>query len=141
TQEAIDNDGYFRTGDLGYTLNEQHFIFQARKGDYLRLGGFLVNPQEVQDYIESLDGVISCQVVGASLQGKAVPVAFAIAREGASLSEDGITAASRRYLSGSKGARNVVFVTACPVVQSANSNKIQRGELEKQPQQLLDPLP
>ena len=140
THEAIDRDGYFRTGDLGYTLNDQHFIFQARKGDYLRLGGFLVNPQEVQDYIESLDGVISCQVVGANLQGKAVPVAFIIAREGVSLSEAEIIAHSRRQLAGFKVPKKVVFVAAFPVVQSANSNKIQRGELQKQAQQLLDAL-
>ncbi|HBP28014.1 MAG TPA: acyl-CoA synthetase [Advenella kashmirensis] len=138
THEAIDSDGYFRTGDLGYTLNDQHFIFQARKGDYLRLGGFLVNPQEVQDYIESLDGVKSCQVVGASLQGKAVPVAFVIAHEGSNLSEAEIIALSRHQLAGFKVPKKVVFVTAFPVVQSANSNKIQRGELQKQAQQLLD---
>ena len=138
TAQAIDAEGYFRTGDLGHTVSDRSFVFHARRGDFLRLGGFLVNPQEIQQFIESLPGVASCQVVGATHAGKAVPVAFVIAASGESLDEAPILAACRARLAGFKVPRCVGIVTAFPVVESANSNKIQRGALQKMAQALLD---
>ncbi len=138
TAQAIDAQGYFRTGDLGHTVSDQSFVFHARRGDFLRLGGFLVNPQEIQQFIESLPGVASCQVVGATHAGKAVPVAFVIAASGMRLAEAQIIAACRGQLAGFKVPRCVEIVTAFPVVESANSNKIQRGALQKIAQARLD---
>ena len=66
TARAFTDDGYFKTGDLGYALSEQQFVFQARMGDSLRLAGFLVNPAEIEQVVESLPGVRACQVVGAT---------------------------------------------------------------------------
>ena len=57
TARAFTDDGYFKTGDLGYALSEQQFVFQARMGDSLRLAGFLVNPAEIEQVVESLPGV------------------------------------------------------------------------------------
>src|SRR3546814_20337287 len=76
TRAALTADGYFKTGDLGYTLGPRQFVFQARLGDSLRLAGFLVNPAEIEHLVESLPGVRACQVVGAERQGKTVPYAF-----------------------------------------------------------------
>ncbi|EWM44401.1 AMP-binding enzyme family protein [Bordetella holmesii 41130] len=56
TRKAISADGYFRTGDLGYTVDERMFIFQGRDGDHLRLGGFLVSPLEIEQFIEAVPG-------------------------------------------------------------------------------------
>lgn len=138
TAQAIDQDGYFRTGDLGHTVSDQAFIFHARNGDFLRIGGFLVNPGEIQEYIESLPGVLSCQVVGATYKEKTVPVAFVIPEEGYALQQNRILASCRGYLAGFKVPYLVHTVNAFPVVESANSNKIQRGELQKSAQKLLD---
>lgn len=140
TAEVIDAEGYFRTGDLGHTINEQAFIFHARSGDFLRIGGFLVNPEEIQTYIESLTGVQSCQVVGAVKKDKTVPVAFVIAKPGHSLQESQIMAACRSELAGFKVPALVHLVEAFPIVESANSNKIQRGELQKTAQRLIEEI-
>src|SRR5690606_20888220 len=90
TRSAVDAEGYFRTGDLGHTLDEQSFIFHAREGDFLRLSGFLVNPVEIEQFIETLAGVTACQVVGVVHEGKTVPVAFVVAETGATLTEQTI---------------------------------------------------
>jgi len=140
TAEVIDDEGYFRTGDLGHTVSDCAFIFHARSGDFLRIGGFLVNPGEIQTYIESLPGVSSCQVVGATSKGKTVPVAFVIAETGHIQPENQIMAACRSHLAGFKVPYLVKIIDAFPVVESANSNKIQRGELKKKAQKLLDEL-
>ena len=83
TGSALTADGYFKTGDLGYTLNPRQFVFQTRMGDSLRLSGFLVNPVEIEQVVETLPGVRACQVVGASQAGKTVPYAFVLLQDGA----------------------------------------------------------
>ncbi|NYT63243.1 AMP-binding protein [Alcaligenaceae bacterium] len=138
TAKAIDAQGYFRTGDLGHTLNNQHFVFLARRGDFLRLSGFLVNPSEIEIFISSLDGVSNCQVVGVAHQGKTVPVAFVIAEPGHSLQEDSIITYCKAHLAGFKVPVRICIVQAFPMVESANSNKIQRGKLQEQALALLN---
>ncbi|MGB6104287.1 MAG: AMP-binding protein [Pusillimonas sp.] len=138
TAKAIDAQGYFRTGDLGHTLDEHSFVFQARRGDFLRLGGFLVNPLEIENFIESLDGVSNCQVVGVIHEGKTVPVAFVIAAPGHSLEEQAIIAECKAQLAGFKAPVRVGMVDSFPVVESANSNKIQRGKLQAQALEILN---
>lgn len=140
TRQAISADGYFRTGDLGYTLDERSFVFQGRDGEHLRLGGFLVNPMEIEQFIEGLPGVRAVQVVGAQLQGRTVPVAFVIAApggEGEGDSEGAIIASCAAAMAKFKVPQRVAFVEAFPMVQSANSNKVQKHLLRKMAQELL----
>ncbi|MCY3830540.1 MAG: AMP-binding protein, partial [Rhodospirillaceae bacterium] len=75
TAEAIDDDGFLRTGDAGY-LDETGFVFLARMGDALRLGGFLVAPEEIMARIEEVAGVAASQVVGVTAGGKPRCAAF-----------------------------------------------------------------
>ncbi|NYT83590.1 AMP-binding protein [Alcaligenaceae bacterium] len=138
TAKAIDAEGYFRTGDLGHTVDDHSFVFHARRGDFLRLSGFLVNPLEIENFIESLDGVNNCQVVGVAHGDKTVPVAFVIAQPGDVLREQDIIAACKAQLAGFKVPLRVGVVDAFPVVESANSNKIQRGKLQEMALRLLN---
>ena len=41
-------DGFFKTGDLAYLRGDGSFVYLARMGDAMRLGGFLVSPVEVE---------------------------------------------------------------------------------------------
>lgn len=129
TAKAVSGDGYFRTGDLGLTLTDREFVFHGRNGDYLRLGGFLVNPLEIEGFIERIDGVRACQVVGTEFHGRLVPVAFVISEFGCEVSETSIIEKCRSSLARFKVPQRVATVDAFPVVQSANSNKIQRARL------------
>ena len=131
TAKAISEDGFFRTGDLGITLSEHEFSFQGRNGDYLRLGGFLVNPIEIESFVEGLDGVKACQVVGAEFQGRLVPFAFVIAEQDRQISEAEVIDQCKAAMARFKVPQRVVCLEAFPMVQSANSNKIQRPRLQQ----------
>ncbi len=48
TLDAFTADGFYRSGDLGYTVADGRFVFLTRMGDALRLGGFLVSPAEIE---------------------------------------------------------------------------------------------
>jgi fatty-acyl-CoA synthase len=137
TAQAIDSQGYFRTGDLGATQDDQSFIFHARRGDFLRLGGFLVNPVEIEQFIERHANVQACQVVGVSHQGKTVAVGFVIAEPDTVLDEASLLAHCKAQLAGFKIPARIAVINEFPVVQSANSNKIQRGKLQELALELL----
>lgn len=139
TAKAVDSEGYFRTGDLGETQNEQSFIFHARRGDFLRLGGFLVNPVEIEQFIEQHNDVQACQVVGVNHNGKTVAVGFVIAEPNAAVNEADLIKHCKAQLAGFKVPARIALISEFPVVQSANSNKIQRGKLQELALQLLQP--
>lgn len=135
TTDALTPDGYFKTGDIGYTLSSQAFIFEARKGNYIRLNGFLVNPIEIESHIETIAGVQAVQVVGAQEKEKTVCAAFIICKPGTTLSAATIQNHCRQHMAGFKSPKYVFFVEQFPVVVSANSNKIKTNELIDQANQ------
>lgn len=129
TRQALTDDGYFKTGDLGYTLTPRQFVFQTRMGDSLRLSGFLVNPVEIEQLVETLPGVRACQVVGATRDGKIVPYAFVLLHDGAKADPTGWTAACKAAMAGFKAPVGFTVLDAFPSVESANSVKIQKHRL------------
>lgn len=137
TAAAITDDGYFRTGDLGYARDEASFVFETRLGDVMRIGGFLVSPSEIEDAIKRIGGVADAQVVAAAIAGKSEPVAFVIADANAAPTADMIRAETAKTMASFKVPARVWFVDRFPVTQSANGTKIQRGKLREMAQQLL----
>ena len=141
TARAITADGFFRTGDLGYSVSDRQFVFQTRMGDSLRLSGFLVNPAEIEHAVEACDGIQACQVVGATHAGRIVPVAFVILRPGAIADPPGWAAYCKRIMAGFKVPVRFECIAEFPVVMSANSNKIQKTRLREIADALMANLP
>lgn len=137
TRSAHTPDGYYRSGDLGYTLADGRFVFLARIGDALRLGGFLVSPAEIEGVVQETPGIAACQVVGVPRPEGMRPVAFVTLQKSAALDE----AAVLRYV-GSRLARykvpmRVFPIDAFPVTPGANATKIQKGKLRELAEALL----
>jgi fatty-acyl-CoA synthase len=128
TAAAFTEDRYLRTGDLGYTV-PGGFVFLARIGDALRLGGYLVNPIEISSHIEAHPAVAACQVVGAKTNRGERAVAFVVKRAGANAGEGDLIAHCRAGLASFKCPEAVIFLDAFPVAESANGIKIQRAKL------------
>ena len=137
TRKAFTEDGYFKTGDLGYTVSDTQFVFQTRMGDSMRLSGFMVNPVEIEQCVEDQPGVQACQVVAGTKGSKVLPVAFVILREGASPETALWTQACKRVLAGFKVPVHFEIVTEFPSVQSANAVKIQKNKLREMADQIL----
>ncbi|MCD8504316.1 MAG: AMP-binding protein [Burkholderiaceae bacterium] len=138
TRKAFTDDGYFKTGDLGWCVSDRQFVFQARMGDSLRLGGFLVNPAEIETVVESLPGVAAAQVVAADLGAKSVAVAFVLLKDTTESTPDAWQAECKRQLAGFKVPVHFEVLESFPTVESANSVKIQKHKLREMAQQLLD---
>lgn len=131
TQGTFTGDGFVRTGDLGYTLADGRFIYQARMGDELRLAGFLVSPAQIEAVIEEHPSVQACQVVGIDTPRGTRPIAFVIGKPGIQFDAQAIGAFARARMAHYKVPERIVRLDAFPTVQSANAVKIQKAKLRE----------
>ncbi len=131
TKAAFTDDGFFKSGDLGYTVAEGEFVFLSRIGDVLRLSGFLVNPMEIEAVLDAHPGVQQSQVVGIDGARGLVPVAFVIPRNGAGVDEAALIAHCAKQIAHYKVPHHVLPIDAFPFTPSANGNKIQKAKLRE----------
>lgn len=129
TREAITEDGFYRTGDLGYTLADGRFIFQSRLGDALRLSGFLVSPAQIEGVIAEHPSIEACHVVGVDVAGEARPYAFVTCRPNIRFDEAEVLAFARERMARYKLPARIVCLDEFPTVQSANAIKVQKAKL------------
>jgi len=116
------------------------FVYQGRLGDSLRLGGFLVNPEEIEGFLQKQPGVAAAQVVAGERGGDRVAVAFVCAKPNHRLDEAAIVAACRDSLARYKVPARVIALEAFPTTDSPNGIKIQRAKLREMADRILREL-
>jgi fatty-acyl-CoA synthase len=131
TAAAFTSDGWFRTGDLGYTLPEGRCVFLSRLKDSLRLRGFLVDPVEIEEHIATHPAVELAQVVGVNLGEGEIAVAFIQPVAGVELDADQIRQHCRESIANYKVPSHFEFVTTFPRVDGANGQKVQKEVLRQ----------
>ena len=131
TAEAVRTDRFFRTGDIGHLREDGTFVYETRKGDAIRLGGFLVNPVEIEDALKRIPAVTDVQVIAVEISGQLRPVAFVVPAAGTTLTEDEVIAAARSIIAAFKVPARVWFVDEFPTTQSANGTKVQRSKFRE----------
>jgi fatty-acyl-CoA synthase len=136
-REAFTDDGYLRSGDLGALVEGDGFVYLTRRGDVLRLGGFLVSPVEIEDFLEKLEPVRAAQVVGVDTPSGAAPVAFVIPASGQDVDERWIIGRCEADLAKFKVPRRVICVDQFPTTPSANGERVQRQVLRRRAAELL----
>jgi fatty-acyl-CoA synthase len=129
TRAAFSADGYLRTGDLGYSTAEDAFVFLARLGDAVRLGGFLVSPAEIEDVLQTHPAVAGAQVVGVETVAGTKAFAFVIVEAGAAFDEAALIAHCAARIAKFKVPVRVQPIDAFPVTPGANATKIQKAKL------------
>jgi fatty-acyl-CoA synthase len=144
---SFTEDGYFRTGDLGYTIETGCFVYLSRMGDVLRCGGYLVSPLEIEAIIMEDSEIAACQIVGITENGTERPCAFVImhntdskiAAETAEV-ERRLIAHCRERTAQYKAPAHVFIVEAFPIAAGANGVKVQKNVLRKMAHDLLTGL-
>lgn len=131
TTKAVTEDGYFRTGDLGYLREDGSLVYLSRMGDAIRLGGFLVSPSEVEAVIKDMTGVLDAYIVAVEMDGTPRVVAFVHHDKSGRVDQDRVIEAAKAQLAAYKVPYRVWFVDEYPVTQSANGLKVQRGKLRQ----------
>ncbi len=127
---AFTEDGWFRSGDLGYR-DEDGFLFIAdRLKDMIISGGENIYPAEVEQLVNELEAVASVAVIGRpDERWGEVPLAVISVREGYSLTAEDV----RKHLDGRlaryKIPKTIVFVQEMP---RTASGKIRKATLREQ---------
>lgn len=119
------DDGWFRSGDIATVQPDGGFAFVTRAGDALRLGGFLVAPEEIEAHLAAQPGVAAAQVVA----DDGAAVAFVIPATG--FDEAAILAACARDLARFKVPKRIVTLGEFPTTDGPNGRKVQRARLRE----------
>jgi len=119
-------DGWLRTGDIGIMDEDGYMRITDRKKDMILVSGFNVYPNEIENVIAAVPGVVECGVIGVPdiIAGEVVK-AFVVA-EDPNLSADQIVAFCRQNLTNYKVPRMVEFRSELP---KTPVGKILRREL------------
>jgi len=126
TAKVMTADGYFKTGDVG-TMDERGFFrIVDRKKDMILCAGFNVYPNEVEDVVSQLPGVLECAAVGVPDEKAGEAIKLVIVRKGERLTEEQVRAHCRANLTGYKQPKVVEFRTELP---KTPVGKILRREL------------
>jgi len=137
TEAAFTEDGFFRTGDLARLEPDGSFEFLGRMGDVLRLGGFLVNPAEIEEHLQTHPSVHAAQVVAVGTAQGMRAVAFVVVSEGQALDHAALIVHCQT-LARYKQPMRFATLESFPVIESANGIKIRRTELRELAKALIE---
>lgn len=138
SQAALTDDGWFRSGDLGRTRRDGSFIYVSRLGDSLRLGGFLVDPAEIEALLLTHPRVRAAAVVGVARPGSG-DVAVAFVEADPATDTDSVLAWLKERTAAFKTPTHLIAVDTLPRVEGPNGVKVKRADLRRIAQDLLAP--
>ena len=129
TAAAFDEDGWFKTGDIGMIDANGYLHFMGRYKEMLKTGGINVAPIEVEEVLLRHPSVQEAFVCGVPDPVRdQIVAAVLVLKHGATLTEDEVVSHCRGQLAVFKVPRRVRFVTMDELPQTA-SRKVQRLKL------------
>jgi long-chain acyl-CoA synthetase len=126
TAKVMTPDGYFKSGDIGVQDDNGFFKIVDRKKDMILVSGFNVYPNEIEDVVSQLEGVMECASVGVADEKTGEAVKLVIVRKNPDLTEAQIREYCRANLTGYKQPKVIEFRTELP---KTPVGKILRREL------------
>ena len=127
--KVLGADGFLHTGDIG-VMDAKGFIrIVDRKKDMIIVSGFKVFPNEIEQVVMMLPGVLECAVVGVpDPHSGEVPKVYVVKKD-PQLTEQDVLEHCRRELTGYKRPKYVEFRTELP---KTNVGKILRRALREE---------
>jgi len=126
TRNAFTPDGYFRSGDIGLMDENGYVKIIDRKKDMIIVSGFKVYPNEVEEVLSEMPGILECAVIGTPDEETGEAVKAFIVKRDADLSEDQVLEYCKQQLTNYKRPKKIIFRSELP---KTNVGKILRREL------------
>jgi long-chain acyl-CoA synthetase len=126
TAKVMTADGWFRTGDIGVVDERGYFKIVDRKKDMILVSGFNVYPNEVEDVVSQMPGVLECAAVGVPDAKAGEAVKLVVVKKDPAVSEADVRAYCEANLTGYKRPKVVEFRADLP---KTPVGKILRREL------------
>jgi len=127
TAEIIDSNGWLKTGDIALIQPDGYMRIVDRKKDMILVSGFNVYPNELEDVLAALPGVLQCAAIGIpdEKSGEVIKV-FIVVKPGMTLTKEQVMEHMRANVTGYKVPKAIEFRDALP---TTNVGKILRREL------------
>ena len=126
TAKVMTADGFFRSGDIGVVDERGYFRIVDRKKDMILVSGFNVYPNEVEDVVTQMPGILECAAVGIPDAKAGEAVKLVIVRKDPSITEAAVRAYCEANLTGYKRPKVIEFRNDLP---KSPVGKILRREL------------
>jgi fatty-acyl-CoA synthase len=141
TALALDDEGWVRSGDLGYVREDGYVVLTGRSKELYKSGGELVMPKEVEEVLSRHPGVSQAFAVGvADERWGEIGVACVVAKAGVEVTEGDLLVLCKAQLARFKVPRRVVFVGA-EEHPTTPTGKVQKFRLARMVADLPAPTP
>ncbi len=128
TEKVMTADGFFRSGDIGTVDERGYFKVVDRKKDMILVSGFNVYPNEVEDVVTQMPGVLECAAIGVPDEKAGEAVKLVIVRKDPAVTEAQVRTYCESNLTGYKRPKVVEFRNELP---KSPVGKILRRELRQ----------
>ena len=131
TRAAFDQDGFFRTGDLGWLDHEGFLYFRGRLKEMVKVDGMNVAPVEVEEVLLQHPLVLAAYCTGLPRGDDHVLGAVLVARAGATPDTESVQRHCQTRLARYKQPQHVVWVSDAqlPLTTTGKVKKNQLPEL------------
>jgi long-chain acyl-CoA synthetase len=126
TAKVMTADGFFRSGDIGVVDERGYFRIVDRKKDMILVSGFNVYPNEVEDVVTQMPGILECAAIGVADAKAGEAVKLVIVRSNPAITEADVRAYCEANLTGYKRPKIVEFRSELP---KSPVGKVLRREL------------
>ncbi|MEY3871012.1 MAG: hypothetical protein RLZZ296_7 [Pseudomonadota bacterium] len=114
TAKVMTADGYFKSGDIGIVDENGYFSIIDRKKDMILVSGFNVYPNEIEDVVSELHGVLECACIGMPDDKTSEAVKLVIVKRNPELTEAQVRDYCKANLAGYKLPKVIEFRADLP---------------------------
>ena len=126
TAKVMTADGFFKSGDVGVMDENGYFKIVDRKKDMILVSGFNVYPNEIEDVLAMMPGVLESAAVGVPDSNSGETVKVFIVKKDPNLTEEQVVHFCKEQLTNYKRPKYIEFRAELP---KTNVGKILRREL------------
>ncbi len=114
TAKVMTADDYFLSGDIGIMDERGYTTIIDRKKDMILVSGFNVYPNEIEDVVAAMPGVLEVAAVGVPDEKTGEAVKLVVVKSDAALTEDAVRKYCQDNLTGYKRPRVIEFRAELP---------------------------
>lgn len=126
TAEVMTEDGFFKSGDIGLFTEDGLLKIVDRKKDMILVSGFNVFPNEVEEVVAAMPGVMEAACVGVPDDKSGEAVKLFVVKTDEGVTAESVIAHCRKNLTGYKVPHHVEFLRELP---KSTVGKVLRREL------------
>ncbi|MBI3899543.1 MAG: AMP-binding protein [Gammaproteobacteria bacterium] len=124
TTRQVLQDGWLKTGDMGYRDVDGYLYIEGRRSDMIKTGAHRIHPKEIEEVIAELDGIGEVAVIGVpdDILGQVIK-AYLVIKPDAAVDGMRVKAHCRDRLAAYKIPKLIEFVSSLPKTASGKVQK------------------